>query len=59
MAPLPWINYVARKVGYRYVDPSINPMEGFAGPTDLGVHFYQKGEQFSYGASVETVAFWC
>lgn len=54
VAPLPWIDYVARKVGYRYVDPSINPMEGFAGPTDLGVHYYDDGDTFSYGASVVT-----
>ncbi|MGM0481827.1 MAG: hypothetical protein ACQEQZ_07850 [Pseudomonadota bacterium] len=54
VAPLPWIDYVARKVGYRYIDPSINPMQGFAGPTDLGVHFYQTGERFSYGVSVVT-----
>lgn len=54
VAPLPWIDYIARKVGYRYVDPSLTPMNKFAGPTDLGVHYSNKGETVSYAVSVVT-----
>ncbi|PWW14186.1 MULTISPECIES: hypothetical protein [Pseudidiomarina] len=56
VAELPWIDYVARRVGYRYIDPSINPKNQFAEPTDLGVHVGQKGEHFSYGVAMVTGA---
>lgn len=49
VAELPWIDYVARRVGYRYIDPSLNPKNQFASPTDLGVHVGHKGEHLSYG----------
>lgn len=54
VAPLPWIDYIARKVGYRYVDPSLTPMNQFAGPTDLGVHYTNKSDDVSYAVSVVT-----
>ena len=54
VAPLPWIDYIARKVGYRYVDPSLTPMNQFAGPTDLGVHYSNKNDNVSYAVSVVT-----
>ncbi|MGM0630959.1 MAG: hypothetical protein ACQESI_07310 [Pseudomonadota bacterium] len=54
VAPLPWIDYIARKVGYRYVDPSLTPMNQFAGPTDLGVHYTNKNDNVSYAVSVVT-----
>ncbi|MCA1767589.1 MAG: hypothetical protein LC639_05160 [Idiomarina sp.] len=54
VAPLPWIDYIARKVGYRYVDPSLTPMNQFAGPTDLGVHYSNNNDNVSYAVSVVT-----
>jgi len=54
VAPLPWIDYIARKVGYRYIDPSLTPMNQFAGPTDLGVHYSNKNDDVSYAVSIMT-----
>lgn len=51
VAELPWIDYIARRVGYRYIDASLNPKNQFAGPTDLGVHYGYKGENFSFAAA--------
>ena len=53
-AELPWIDYVAPRVGYRYVDPSLTPKNRFAGPTDPGLHYGYKGKQFSFGVAAVT-----
>lgn len=54
VAELPWIDYIARRVGYRYIDPSLNPKNQFAGPTDLGVHYGFYGENYSFAAAAVT-----
>ncbi|MGQ9426985.1 hypothetical protein ACUQ3P_13575 [Gilvimarinus sp. DZF01] len=54
VAPLPWIDYIARKVGYRYVDPSLTTMNQLSEPTDLGIHYSNRGETLSYAVSVVT-----
>lgn len=54
VAELPWIDYVARRVGYRYIDPSLTPKNKLAGPTDLGVHYGFTNQDFSFAASAIT-----
>jgi hypothetical protein len=54
VAELPWIDYIARRVGYRYVDPSLSPKNRFAVPTDPGVHYGFKNSDFSFAAAVVT-----
>jgi hypothetical protein len=54
VAELPWIDYVARRVGYRYIDPSLTPKNKLAGPTDLGVHYGFKNQDFTFAASAIT-----
>lgn len=56
VAELPWIDYIAQRVGYRYVDASLNPKNQLASPTDLGVHVGHKGERFSYSVAMVTGA---
>lgn len=51
VAELPWIDYIARRVGYRYIDPSLNPKNQFAGPTDLGVHYSINTDDFTVAAA--------
>lgn len=54
VAELPWIDYIARRVGYRYVDQSLTPKNKLAGPTDLGIHYGHKSAHFSYAVSAIT-----
>ncbi|WP_404409809.1 hypothetical protein LG272_04465 [Pseudidiomarina marina] len=54
VAELPWIDYAARRVGYRYIDPSLNPKNKLAAPTDLGLHYGFTNQDFSFAVSAIT-----
>lgn len=54
VAELPWIDYIARRIGYRYVDPSLTPKNQLALPTDPGVHYGFSNDNFRFGAAVVT-----
>lgn len=54
VAELPWIDYIARRVGFRYIDPSLTPKNQLASPTDPGIHYGYKGLHFSYGIAAVT-----
>ncbi|RUO74951.1 hypothetical protein CWI80_06390 [Pseudidiomarina sediminum] len=54
VAELPWIDYIARRVGYRYIEPSLTPKNQLATPTDPGIHYGFRHQNFSVGAAVVT-----
>lgn len=54
VAELPWIDYIARRVGFRYIDPSLTPKNQLASPTDPGIYYGYKGLHFSYGIAAVT-----
>lgn len=55
-APTPWIGYVARRYGFRYVNPDMTAQMRLGAPADWGVHLAGDFGQFKYAVAAVTGA---
>lgn len=55
-AATPWIGYVGKRNGFRYVDPDLMSRMGLGNPADWGVHVQGERGQADYAVSVMTGA---